>query len=69
MTELKSNSEQLEVPITEEVEIPNMYVSVVVISPPATITVGDEEKVSGELPSLKSATPATPSTPKKNPAN
>ncbi len=52
VTELPTNSEQLEIPITEEM-IPNMYVSVVVISPPSLITVGEEEQVSGELPSFK----------------
>lgn len=52
VTELETNSEQLQVPITEEM-IPNMYVSVVVVSPPALVQVGDEQQVSGELPSFK----------------
>ena len=45
VTELKTNSEQIEIPITEDM-IPNMYVSVVVVK-------GSGEPDSGELPSFK----------------
>jgi hypothetical protein len=53
VTELKTNSDQLEFPITEEM-IPNMYVSVVVMGPPSLITITTAgDSVSGVLPSFK----------------
>jgi len=51
VTELKTNSEQLEIPITEEM-IPNMYVSVVVINPSTPPIEGGQGGV-GALPSFK----------------
>jgi hypothetical protein len=52
VTELTTNSEQLEIPISADM-LPNMYVSVVVISPPTPTQPFEGEGQGGGLPSFK----------------